>query len=202
MVPEIGPLGLDVPISEMVLVAEVRDGKATVQRGLVDSELLKVEIKGDITLREPIDRSQVDLTFIITDVSPDVGMLEMALAPGKQDDGYHYTFRGMLGRAAFRPARSSSTARDRTPRPVPTRTPQVIDRTETDEEREKRRAEIRARLEQRRAEREGRTAVEPDPVEEEEVFEDDPLFDEELPPEGEEEFFDEPLDEEEFEEFE
>ncbi len=209
VVPGVGPLGMEIPLNEIVLVAEVRDGKATVQRGLVDSGLLKIDIKGDITLRDPVDRSQVDLEFVVTELGPELQAFEMMLAPAKQSDGYyHYALRGMVSRlsaASFQPSRGGSgrvssgdRPRSRTVTPRPERAPQEV-QPETDEERERRRQEIRERLEARRREREGQVR-EPEPVDEDAIEDDPPLEEEPL---EEEEFFDEPIDEEEFvEEFE
>ncbi|HHO50484.1 MAG TPA: type II secretion system protein GspN [Deltaproteobacteria bacterium] len=197
--PSSGPLGFPVPINELMLVVEIRDGEAEIEQGLVDSPLFKLQLKGSLTLRDPIERSNLDLDLVLSDLGPDLKAFEGFMSSAKQSDGsFQWNCRGIVSRISARSCTTARVSRRSTPstvrppstrstRTIPSATPRsATERTELDEERERRRQEIRERLRQRRE------AFDLDGALEE--FEDEePL---------EEEFEDEEPLEEEFEEFE
>ncbi len=207
-IPGIGPLGMDIPVSALRIVGEVQDGELTIERGIAQSDLLEIEIEGTITLRDPLDRSTVDVQITLSNLGDDLAAFEGFLASAKGSDGdYHFNCRGMISRlrgctaertaSRSRPSRpraatrrpSSSADRPTAERSSSARSPR--ERTELDAERERRREEIRERLRQRREERE-RLRDPNDDVEEFDEDLDEPEFAED------EEFLDDEELEEEF----
>lgn len=152
-VPGFGPLSLD--IDDLKLVTDVVSGKATVTDGKIVSSLATIAISGDITLRDPIDRSAYDLQFVITDLSEDLAAVQGMLASAKQTDGsFLYSCRGTIGR----PTSSGCSSRPRTATarpPSTTRPTSASTSSMSDEERERKREEIREKL---RKDREARLA--------------------------------------------
>lgn len=196
--PGIGAIGMEIPLSGLVLTADVEAGKATINEGRIDSELLTATITGDVTLRDPLDRSAIDLTITLSKLGPALSSYEMFLSDAKTSDGtYQYTCRGVISRLSQYSCTSGSRDRrtSRTPSPSSRSTTSPIvggDRApETDADRERRREELRERLRQRREERDAERpgAVEPPQMDEGEgegepvdPTDEDP---EELPPEFE-----------------
>lgn len=196
--PMIGPLGMDVPVSGLKLAGSIDDGKWELDQGRIDSPLFQIRIEGNVSLRDPIDRSTVDLELILSDLGEDLKAFESFLKSAEGSSGsYHYQCRGMItrlrgcspkssSRVSNRSGRNRGSARGRTPSAAP-RTPTAVDA-----ERERRREEIRERLRKRREEREqDRGDEEPDPAEEllepdeepydegeEPPFDEDPIIDE------------------------
>lgn len=192
----------DVPFSALTFVADVKDGKATLQQGHVASDLISIEAKGDVTLREQLERSSIDLEFVLSNLSTELAMVEGFLGEKGTDGAWHWYCRGVVSRLSI----SSCTQRERgrtssrlADRPGSTvRTPGTT-ADETDDDKERRRAEIQERLQKRREEREAaRSGDRPEPTppdvpilgddepepEPEDEPEDEPV--EELPPEEEE----------------
>jgi type II secretion system protein N len=158
--PGIGPLGMDITISDLVLVTDVVNGRATVSDGKLVSDLATVSISGEFNLRDPLDRSAYDLQFVISDLSPQVSTFQGLMSGAKQSDGtFLYSCRGVLSRPTM--SGCSSRPRSATARPPsatrPT-TPGDID------ERERKREEIRERLRKEREERQAGGAVTPPAV--------------------------------------
>ncbi len=206
VIPDIGPLGFDVPIDSLELSFDVDEGTAAVDIGRIMSELGTVEIEGDLTLRDPLDRTSINLEIIVSDLGEKLQAFSMMMSSAKHADSkYHYQCRGIVSRLSScpTPMRERSVSRPTTrPTVRPTAAaPRVpsdageFQKTESDDERAKRREEIRERLRLRREEREtdGGRVLEPDEGDE---FEDDPEeFDEE-------DFDDEDFEDDDFEDFE
>ncbi|MEQ1501480.1 MAG: type II secretion system protein GspN [Myxococcota bacterium] len=157
--PSTGPLGIEIPISDLEIVADVVDGKATITDGHLVSDLLTLQITGEVTLRDPLDRSAIDLTVSLSKLGEQLAPYEAFLSEAKQSDGsYQYSCRGVISRLGAysctpgsRSPRVSSRGASSSGVAMPPR-PSRAD--ETDEERDKRREELRERLRQRREERE------------------------------------------------
>lgn len=189
-IPGMGNLGMEIPVQELVLMAEVKDGKATLQHGAFKSDLLTAALTGDVTLRDSIERSSIDLEISITELGDQLKAFEGFLSDAKQSDGtFKYACRGVISRLGPTSC-TAARARGVSSRIPSTDRPTAIPRSptgvpggavETDEERERRREEIRERLRQKREEREGGgtrevapTRVDPEP--EEDLPEDDEEF--------------------------
>jgi type II secretion system protein N len=212
--PTVGALGIEVPISELALTADVAEGVANITTGKLESEIATVAVSGNVTLRDPIDRSAVDIQIVLSDLGEALAPFAGFMSAAKESDGnYHYSCRGVLSRlgpnsctAGERsPTTSSSRGSARTPSAVtPGGSSPITPRTtgttpspreaESDEERERRRDEIRERLRQKREEREAERAAgavpappveDPIDLEEEPEHPEDDLEIEEPPPEGE-----------------
>jgi len=197
VIPKIGPLGMDVPIDVLELNAVARDGKAVIERGRIESELFRVVIEGEVNLRDPLDRSLVDLEITVDQLGEQLKMFEGALQAAKHADGrWHYTCKGMLFRLSATtcmvpvreraPGRTTPSSRGgrgvsspAIPPPRPT--------TASDEARKKLRDEQLEKLEERRAQRAADRAAqaEKDGMDDEEQVddEDEEFLDEDLPPE-------------------
>jgi type II secretion system protein N len=167
--PTVGNLGMPIPIAEIVLQADVVDGKATFTDAHAHSDFAKLKLGGELTLRDPIDRSAMDIQLIVSDLGEALGpmknMATAAMADARQSDGtYLYSCRGVIARlspyacsAGDRKVSRSSAARPGSPG-VST-SPREVDPDNVDLDREKRREEIRERLRQRREEREAQRAA-------------------------------------------
>lgn len=189
--PEIGPLGMDVPISNLAIQAKVEKGRATFQESRVLSDLFTLDVKGDVTFRDPIDRSNLDVEIVLSNLGPQLAMFEGFMSGAKGSDGsYHFRCDGSVSR--FPDICEQGEARDRRvsrPSARPASTPSTSAGSgETDEDRARSREEIQERIRKRREEREKRrngtgtptpTPV-ADPIDEEED-EEEPI--DELPPE-------------------
>lgn len=181
--PMIGPLGMDVPISSLKLAGNIDDGKWTIDQGRIDSSLFLLRVEGSVSLRDPIDRSTVDIELILSDLGEDFKNFETFLKSAEGTDGaYHFQCRGMVSRlrgctpkGSTRSASRRSVDRgSRADRPVAAgatpRTPSAVD-----DERERRREEIRERLRKRREERERGRADEEPPEDPEDLLDGDDL---------------------------
>jgi len=181
-------LGREIPIDEIELDLDVEDGKATVRRGTIESELADVEVEGDLTLRDDLARSSMNLSITL-DLGEELAMFEPFLKDARWQDGdFHYRCSGTLSRATCRSdrERSSSSSRSRradTPRPERSGSSGL-----SDEEREERRKAMQERLrqsaERRQADRSGADAREV--LEEEGYLEDDEEYEDEVEEEDEE----------------
>jgi type II secretion system protein N len=195
-VPGVGPLGMEIPIDKVSIAAKVEKGQATIDHAIVTSSLFTLEIKGTVGLRDPFERSNVDVEVVLSGLGSEFQAYEGFLSAAKGTDGnYHFFCRGIASRlsvASCSPGKPSAsrlgrrTAADEDPDveggdglEEPVLTP-----SESDDERAKRRAEIRERLrerrEARRAERLGKptTPVEAEPA----PVASKPVPDEEEPP--------------------
>ncbi|MCB9685869.1 MAG: type II secretion system protein GspN [Alphaproteobacteria bacterium] len=214
--PDIGPLGMDVPISSIDIAADVADGHAKITRGQIVSSLLTVDVSGDIALRDNLERSSIDLQIVVSHLGPELAAFESMMGSAKgSDGGYHFYCRGVVSRLngrscssndrgsanRARPARPSSgpigadpgsddLAIDGEGEDAQARTPQ------TDDERRRRRDEIRERLRQKREDRTRPELATPaattpdDPQDDEGPFEDEEGFEDLIP----EDILDEGLD--------
>ncbi|MEQ1570784.1 MAG: type II secretion system protein GspN [Myxococcota bacterium] len=194
--PGIGPLGMDLPVSELNVVIDFVDGKGTISEGKATSELATLGLSGEITLREPLERSAFDVTLNLSNLSGTLTSFEGLMSSAKQSDGtYQFTCRGTLARIGSANCSMRSASVSTRPRGS-TRSggaalglPGDAGAPVTDEDRDKHREEIRARLAARRAEREAArtggvaTPTEPDPNVVDEGEDEDPLPDEGLPDE-------------------
>ncbi len=213
-IPGMGPLGMTIPISQLEINADVKDGRALIKDGHVSSPFANIEIKGEVALRDPMDRSSIDLEIVVSNLGDELAAFEGALASAKGSDGsYHYHCRGVVSRLNERSCSAGEDRRSATkPRSTrstvvgadggaPPATTTVGEDGETvtaprepmdDEERAKRREEIRERLRQKREERMGDKGTPttapspgaPEPLTEEildeEPLDEEPLDDEDL----------------------
>ncbi|MEN0062654.1 MAG: type II secretion system protein GspN [Myxococcota bacterium] len=156
-----GPLGIDVPIRKLEIVAEVEEGKGDLKEGIIDSDLFKLKISGDFGLRDPLTNSTINFEVELSDISKDLSLVETMLRSGlgaSADNGkYKFTCRGMIARLNSRTCRSAgsrrrpSTGRSSANKRTPVRSrPSSVSRAErpkvNDPDRERRREEIRERL--------------------------------------------------------
>lgn len=174
-IPGLGPLGLEIPIDGVAIEAEVDKGQATFSNCLLRSPLFTLELKGTVGLRDPIERSNVDIELVLSDLGSELKFVEGTLTSAKGTDGnYHFFGRGVLGRMSSnsfsmgkpgvgRGGRRAAVAADDggDGGDDPLLTP-----SEGDEDRAKRRQEIKERLRQKREERRaGRAAGKVGPAE-------------------------------------
>jgi type II secretion system protein N len=203
--PMVGPLGMDFPIRSLALSADIADGRATIGKGAVDSELFQVGLSGEMTLREPLDRSAIDVTLTLSQLAESLAGYGTFLGSAETSTGtYQYNCRGVISRlneysCTAGGTRDRSSAAGRVTRPAGARAVPTPSRdAEGDEERQRRREELRARLQQRREERESQQRPsrpdammdDEEPLDDEEFLpedEDEELLEDELPEEWEEE---------------
>ncbi len=122
--------GLPAAVSRLVIDMDVVSGKATVRKGRIDSDLVNVEIGGDVTLSDDIGRSRVRLSLVV-ELGPSLdGWIGADLVKQTQkaalwkDGKYHYTLSGVLSRlGAPRAERERTASRARTPTASPAATP-------------------------------------------------------------------------------
>jgi len=169
-----GPLGIDVPIRDIDIVAEVDGGKGEIKKGRIDSDLFRLEITGDFGLRDPLPSSTINFEIELSDISSDLSLVETMLrsALGATPDNGVYTFscRGMVARLNARSCRAEGARGGRTrraSRSAAGRPPRrrsgpgsTVSRSgarpeppPNSDDRERRRQEIRERLRQRAAAR-------------------------------------------------
>ena len=116
--------GLPAAIDQLEIELDIDDGKAVVKRGRLLSDLINLDIDGEVTLADDVTKSRVrlQLVFELGQVIEDSsgaalikGLLKTALwADGK----YHYTWSGVLGR--LRAPRAERERAKRTPARRPT----------------------------------------------------------------------------------
>lgn len=206
----VGPLGMDVDITDLDLTLSVSDGKAKITRGKMDSSVARINVTGDLVLADAFGNSTVDLKL---EVEPDdsLAMLRQVFSAAEKNGKLEFTCNGRIaaldracraGSGSVSKARPSRPVRPATPmlvgsdakgeKPDPPRTPTTM----SPEQREERKKELQERLRKRREER--RTAGlaggddppvvkgEEEPLEDEPLEDDPPLDEEELPFEDEE----------------
>lgn len=160
--PSIGPLGMDVPVSVLKIAGNIDDGEWEIDEGRLDSDLFDLRIEGSVSLRDPVDRSTLDIELVLSDLGEELSAFESFLSSAEGDDGdYHFLCRGMVSRLRGCTPKGKSRRSTRRTSSVPTPSGSAsIDRTPSraptavDSERERRREEIRERLRKRREERE------------------------------------------------
>lgn len=158
-------LGLEIPIDDLDLHVEIADGKAQIVRGLLRSDLATVELDGEITLRDDLQRSTLNVGIQVGSLGPAVQMFKGFLGQEWADGKFHYRCTGTLQRNNCRAERErgarGAAANNTGPRGrnLPNARPNqdmpaargarpVVDA----EERERRKEELRERLRNRRGE--------------------------------------------------
>lgn len=95
-------LGMEIPIERIDIRFDVDQGKATVKTGKVESSLVSATIDGDLTLREDLQRSSLNLTFAL-DLGDELAMFETFLKRAQWADGtFHYRCSGTFMRPSCR----------------------------------------------------------------------------------------------------
>jgi type II secretion system protein N len=108
-VPMMGPLGQQIVVDDLDIKLDIDDGKAKVDQGVIDSDAVSIDLEGEISLRDPVDRSSLRLDAVL-ELGEAFSMVETFLRSAKwDDDKYHYTISGTIGRPSFRPARQPSS---------------------------------------------------------------------------------------------
>lgn len=98
---ELGPIR----VSEVDLAFDVTSGKAKVSRGSIVSDLLKMDIEGDIVLADDPLQSRVRLKLILS-LGEGMQLFEAFLKGSEWEDGrYHYGLSGTLANPRFRAER-------------------------------------------------------------------------------------------------
>ncbi|HMV66955.1 MAG TPA: type II secretion system protein GspN, partial [Myxococcota bacterium] len=116
------PQDVDVAVSELDVRLSGDAGVLTVTRGVIRSQLASVDIGGEVTLGDRVDRSRVRLDVEVelgdwegTPLAPFRVMVDGFTAGAKCDDGrLHYSVNTTLGRFGFNdlhPERCKSSAR-------------------------------------------------------------------------------------------
>jgi type II secretion system protein N len=97
-----------------VLKLEVEDGRARVKKGDFVSDLVEIEVGGDITLADPISRSRMNLTVTFKLADELDQMARLMLKNARDDSGkYHYKASGTLSSPRFREDRIASRGTER-----------------------------------------------------------------------------------------
>ncbi len=118
-IPTMGELTLDSPVDELEIALRFEDGTADVVEGTIRTLFADIEIDGEITLADRLGRSRLDLEVVVTLGDWSGSPLEsfrtllekqMDVAKG-DDDRYHYTLKGMLGRLDLSDLRPDRSAR-------------------------------------------------------------------------------------------
>jgi type II secretion system protein N len=131
--PQFGELSLDAAISTLDLALRLADGVARIDRGVLRTSLMDVDIDGEIALDDRLSRSTLDLRLVVTlkdwegtPLGTFRSLIEGQMAPAKgSDDRYHYTAKGALGRFGLNDLRPDrSRARASAPRPTTNAAPQ------------------------------------------------------------------------------
>ncbi len=182
-------LGMEIPIDDIDLRIEIEDGKATIAHGEIISELATVALEGDVTMRDDVTRSTVNISATI-ELGDKLAMFKSFLKSAEWADGkFHYRCTGTVARNHCREDRErGGSVRAGLP-----------SRGSTDADRERRKRELKDRLREnteRRAERTRERAARAPARDDLEdvgyVDEEDEEFDEDLEDEeGGEEFDDE-----------
>ena len=163
-------LGFDIPIDEVEVRAEVREGRANLRRGRIRGEMFEGNIEGEIHLREEVARSSFRLNLVIQRLTLPEGMgafVEAGMKDAKWSDGtYRYQCNGTFDRFRGCQAvqdRSSRRGSSRSSANVPpaqqpggTRPPTSGTARSTNQDRSRDVDEIRDRLKQRREQRDVR----------------------------------------------
>ena len=105
-------------ISEIEIRIDVTEGKARVTDGRLVSDQFEIEIDGEVALQDEITRSSVKMGLVVAQLGEQFQPFQGFLRDAKWDnDTYHYSLRGTLGRlGAPRPEREKRATTRRTPR--------------------------------------------------------------------------------------
>lgn len=95
-------LGMEIPIEDLDVTLDVRLGRATVSRGLLKSSLATIRIDGDVSLRDDLPASIMNLEFVVTDLGPELQPFRAFLGSPWRDGGYHYRCTGTFERSHCR----------------------------------------------------------------------------------------------------
>jgi len=186
--PGVGPLGMEVPIDDIDIAIDITEGKAKFTKGRIVSALAAIDLDGELTLREDMNRSTMRIQIVAGSLGDSIAGIVGAVAKdAKWEDGdYHWMCTGTLSRPRCMAERERRSSSSRSSRPVPSPSSATRpDPTELAErrttsgddaaERERRKEEIRERLRKRREERENSVAKRPDDDfdDEEEEFDDE-----------------------------
>jgi type II secretion system protein N len=108
--------GLPAPVRVLEIVLDVEDGKATVKTGRLESDLVEIDITGDLTLNDDLARSRVKLSLVgrlgeALEAWPGAGLIKGSQSAALWKDGaYHYTWSGVVDRlGAPRPDRERAS---------------------------------------------------------------------------------------------
>ena len=108
-IPMMGPLGQQIIMDDFNVEIDIDKGKAKFDKGRIESDAVSVDLEGEISLREPFERSTLKLDAVL-ELGEAFSMVERFIASAKwDDDRYHYTISGTIGRPSFRPARQPSS---------------------------------------------------------------------------------------------
>jgi type II secretion system protein N len=131
--PDLGfpDLELDLQVSEFDLQLKGEDGVFSFERGAIRTSLAQIDISGDVTLDERLERSRVKLSVELelgdlegTPFAPFKAMLEIRLGTRCEDGRYHYTVNTSLNRLGLsdmrpEPCRGSGSTSRTSTRPTP-----------------------------------------------------------------------------------
>ena len=98
--------------SEAKLRLKVEDGKAKVKKGNFESDLVQIEVGGDISLADPISRSRLNLTVSFK-LADDLDQMAKLMLKGARDDSgfYHFKATGSIASPNFREDRVAARGR-------------------------------------------------------------------------------------------
>ncbi len=177
--------------TEAVLKLEVADGDAKVKKGSFESDLVSIEIDGDVGLVSPLERSRLDLelTVKLADELDNMAKLLPDFKRARDEDAtYHFKVSGTVQRPRFsedrskvKTTRSSSRSTSRRS-PSPTTSKDDPDRESALERLRARRDDRRERISKRDhddVEAGGDEEYEDEEFEDEEGFEDEAGFEDE-----------------------
>jgi len=163
-------LGFEIPIDEIEVRAEVRQGRANLRRGRIRGEMFEGNIEGEIHLREEVSRSSFRFNVVIQRLTLPEGMgafVEAGMKDARWGDGtYRYQCNGTFERPRGCQAMSERSSRrpsSRSQGNMPSAQQPGANRGQTSSptrsqanERSRDLEEIRDRLKQRREERDSR----------------------------------------------
>ena len=118
-------------VNELDFRVQITEGQGTITRGVLSSTLIDIEVEGDFTLSDALDRSSVELEVILelkdwtgTPLESFRGVVDGFLGSAKWKDGTaHYTANTTLGRlslSALRPKMERTSGRVTAPITRPT----------------------------------------------------------------------------------
>jgi len=98
--------------SEAKLRLKVEDGKAKVKKGNFESDLVQIEVGGDISLADPLSRSRMNLTVSFK-LADDLDQMAKLMLKGARDDNgyYHFKASGSVASPNFREDRVAARGR-------------------------------------------------------------------------------------------
>lgn len=191
-----GPLGMEIPIKKLEIIAEVDGGQGEIVEGVIESDLFHLEVEGEFALQDPLKTSTIDLKVTLSEISQDLAMMKMVLEQqlnATAENGmYKFACRGMLARLNSRTCRAEGRRRipsvrtpprgrnSRTRTPSTARTPRTGTSTDRSADNQRRREQIRERLKAQRDRDLDDYEGEEEDLEDPDEFEDEELLDEEF----------------------